>query len=101
MKGRVCAESIVLSVICLADMFATLFLVSIGAAGEQNPLMSACLRQGPSIFVAAKVASFLPFVVATEWYRRRNPAFARSAARAAIVLYVSVYVMLTARANMI
>ena len=99
MKRSISSESIILTLICLADMFSTLFLVSAGAAGEQNPIMAACLRQGAWFFVLAKAASFMPFIVAIEWYRQQNPRFARVAARTAIALYVSVYIVLTARIN--
>jgi hypothetical protein len=50
-------------------------------------------------FAVAKIASFLPFVVVTEWYRRHNPHFARQATRAAIVVYVVTYVVITAGVN--
>jgi len=93
-------ESIILSLICLADMLSTLALVSMGRAAEQNPLMAACLDHSPVTFVIAKVASFLPFIIAVEWYRRKKPEFARSATRLAIVLYLSAYVILTAIVNM-
>ncbi len=93
-------ESVVLLVICMADMFSTLILVSMGYASEQNPLMAACLKQGSLVFIMAKSASFLPFIVSIEWYRRRKPAFARSATRVAIFLYVLTYIIFTIRTNM-
>ncbi|MBI2843479.1 MAG: hypothetical protein HYX78_08775 [Armatimonadetes bacterium] len=99
MNCKISMESIVLSLLCLADMLSTLILVSLGVAVEQNPLMAACLRHSPVTFLLIKTASFVPFILLTEWYRRRNPAFARSAARIAIVLYASTYVILTAGVN--
>jgi hypothetical protein len=94
-------ETAVLSLICLADMFSTLIMVSLGYAVEKNPLMAACLRHSLTTFVLFKTASFLPFIIAVEWYRRRKPIFARNAARAAIILYVITYVILTVRVNMV
>jgi uncharacterized membrane protein len=99
MKLRVSMESVILVAICLADMLATLFLVSRGYAVEQNPLMAMCLRHSPMVFVVVKVASFVPFVVAVELYRRREAAFARLACRSAIVLYVVTFAVLTLRTN--
>lgn len=100
MKTLISKESIVLSLICMADMFSTLIMVSMGYATEQNPLMASCLRHSAMMFLVAKTASFLPFIVVVEWYRRRKPAFARNATRAAIILYVLAYVTITARVNM-
>ena len=99
MKTRVSGESIVLVMICLADMLSTLFFVMRGSAVEQNLLMAACLRQGPCVFVLVKILSFVPFVIAIEIYRRRNPDFARTACRSAIALYVVTFVALTLGTN--
>jgi hypothetical protein len=100
MKLRVSTESLILVMICLADMFATLFFVMHGCAVEQNPLMAACLRQSPMLFVLVKVVSFVPFVVAVEYYRRRNASFARLACRSAIALYLVTFVVLTVHTNL-
>jgi hypothetical protein len=101
MRGRISTESLVLCVICLADMLSTLVLASMGSAVEYNPLMAACLRHSPCTFVLVKVASFLPFIVVIEWQRRRNPGFARTASRAAILLYLVTYAVLMARTNLV
>ena len=100
MKYRVSGESIVLILICLADKLSTLFFVLRGSAVEQNPIMAACLRQGPWVFVLVKLASFVPFVVAVEIYRKHNAAFARRICRTAIVLYVTTFTVLTVDLNM-
>lgn len=100
MKLRVSTESLILIAICLADMFATLFFVMQGVAVEQNPLMAACLRRSPMVFVVVKVASFVPFVVAVEYYRRTNASFARLACRSAIALYLVTFVILTVHTNL-
>ena len=99
MKLRVCIESVVLVVICLADMLSTLYFVMRGMASEQNPLMAACITRSPALFVLVKMLSFVPFVIAIEWYRRRKPEFARTVCRCAIALYLLVFVVLTMGSN--
>lgn len=101
MKTLVSTESIILAIICMADMFSTLLFVSLGHATEQNPLMAACLKHSAMMFIVAKTASFLPFIVVVEWYRRQKPQFARNATRAAIILYLLAYMTITARVNMV
>jgi len=101
MKLRVSIESMVLIAICLADMAATLYFVLRGTASEQNPLMAACINYSPLLFVLVKIASFMPFVVAVELYRRRNPGFARKACLCAIALYLITFAALTLGANVI
>jgi hypothetical protein len=92
-------ESLVLIGICTADMLATLYLVTRGLATEQNPLMAACIAHGPATFVMVKVASFVPFVIAVELYRRRNPGFAKKTCMCAILLYIVTFCALTIGTN--
>jgi len=99
MNLRISTESLVLVTICMADMLATLYFVLNGMATEQNPIMAACIGHSPAMFVLVKMASFVPFVVAVELYRRRNPDFARKACLYAIVLYVVTFVALTLGTN--
>jgi len=99
MKIKISTESIILVCICLADMLSTLYFVVNGMATEQNPLMAACIKHSPALFVFVKLMSFVPFVVAVELYRRRNPGFARRACLCAIGLYVATFVLLTAGVN--
>lgn len=100
MKVRVGIESLVLVAICIADMLATLYLVLRGVAVEQNPLMAACIDCSPVVFVIVKTVSFVPFVIAVELYRRRNPGFARKACLCAIGLYLATFAALTVGASM-
>ncbi len=100
MKFRVSAESLVLVGICLADMISTLFFVLRGSAVEQNPLMRVCLDTSPWVFVLVKLASFIPFVLAVELYRKRNAAFARFACRTAIAAYLVTFAVLTVGCNL-
>lgn len=101
MRVRVSVESLILVAICLADMLSTLYFVMSGAATEQNPIMAACINHSPVMFVLVKIASFVPFVIAVELYRRKNPDFATKACRCAIVLYVVSFVALTLKTNMV
>lgn len=101
MKFRVSIESLILVAICLIDMLSTLICVMRGIAVEQNPLMAMCLRHSPMTFVMVKIASFVPFVVAIELYRKQNPAFARLVCRSAIVLYVVTFTVLTIGTNIV
>ena len=100
MRVRVSIESMILVFVCVADMLATLYFVVSGLATEQNPLMAACINHSPVTFVLVKLVSFVPFVVAVELYRQRNPDFARRVCVAAIVLYVVTFVALTVKTNL-
>ncbi|MHB9037222.1 MAG: DUF5658 family protein [Armatimonadota bacterium] len=100
MKYRVSIESLILVAICLADMLVTLYCVMAGLAVEQNPIMAACINTSPGMFVVVKMLSFVPFVVAVELYRKKNPDFARNACRCAIGLYVATFTILTLGINM-
>lgn len=100
MKFRVSIESLILVAICLTDMLVTLYCVMSGIATEQNPIMAACFRKGPGMFVVVKMLSFVPFVIAIELYKKRNPDFARNACRCAIGLYVISFTVLTLGINM-
>jgi hypothetical protein len=54
--------------------------------------MAHFLRQGHVPFIAAKVATFVPAVVAAEWYRPRNPELVHRVMRWVIVGYLFIYV---------
>ncbi len=99
MKLNISFESLLLAAICLADMIATIVFVSLGHACESNPLMAACLNHSLGLFVAVKIASFIPFIIVCEIHKRRNPAFVRMAMRAAIGLYLAAYVILVTQQN--
>ena len=53
-------DSLLLLLICTADMCSTLYWVHAGAASEANPWMAFCLHHGDAAFCAAKLVSFLP-----------------------------------------
>jgi len=100
MRLKIGVDSLILVAICMADMIFTLYFVLAGMAVEQNPLMAACIGRSPALFVLVKMASFVPFVVVVELYRRKNPAFARKVCLWAIAVYVATFVALTAGTNM-
>ncbi|MFQ3549525.1 MAG: DUF5658 family protein [Armatimonadota bacterium] len=99
LKKQVCVESVVLAAICIADMLITLYYVMIGVATEQNPIMAAAINHSPETFVIVKMASFVPFIAAVEYYRRKQPDFAIKASRLAIGLYLAVYIVFTVGVN--
>ena len=101
MRVRVSVESLILVAICLADMLSTLYFVMMGMAVEQNPLMAACINHSPVTFVLVKMASFVPFIIAIELYRRKNPDFAIKACRCAIALYLVTFIALTLGTNIV
>jgi hypothetical protein len=92
-------ESLVLCVICLADLGSTVFLVSYRDFSEGNPLMSFYLEHGIAAFVLAKVTLFIFPLFILEWARRHRPLFAKMATRACIGLYIFAYVSTVIQLN--
>jgi putative effector of murein hydrolase len=85
-------ESMVLSLICLLDLFSTIFLVSYRGYMEGNPLMSYYLDHGVVAFCIAKLILFIPPIFIIEYARRHRPVFAKIALRTCIGLYLFAYV---------
>jgi len=96
---RLTRGSIVLLFICTLDMLTTLYFVTHGFAVEINPIMNTFFRISPFAFVAAKLISFIPFIVAIELYKKHNARFTSMATRFTIVAYSVVYVVATVGAN--
>ena len=92
----ICAEVIVLFLICTLDMLSSAWLFHHGLAVEGNPMLRGFAEAGLFPFVGAKVASFLPALVVAEWYRRIRPRRARLLLRCAIVGYVGIYTLAVA-----
>lgn len=86
-------ESVVLCLLCLVDVFVTILVIGNGLAKEANPLMAFFIEQGIAVFVFAKVASFLPGIVACEYLKQKNPPFALWAIRAGTFGYLAVYIV--------
>lgn len=85
-------ESIMLAVVCLADMLSTLYWVHTHQATEANPWMAHWLHQGDFAFCATKLLSFVPFLLVAAYYRPRRPRLIAVALRGTIVLYLAIYV---------
>lgn len=92
-------ETIVLSVICLADLASTIFLVSYRGAEEGNPLMSYYLHQGIGSFIVAKLVLFVIPLGIAEWARQHRPRFVRQTLRFAIGAYLLAYVSVFLQVN--
>ena len=86
-------DSLLLFLICTADMCSTLYWVHAGAASEANPWMAFCLHHGDLAFCAAKFASFLPLLAFAAYYRPRRPRLIAVSLRGTAILYIAVYLM--------
>ncbi len=84
-------ESVLLFVICTADMLSTLYWVHAGRATEANPWLAHWLRHGDAAFCVTKLLSFVPFLIVAAYYRPRRPRLIAVALRATVVLYVLMY----------
>lgn len=86
-------DSLLLSLICTADMCSTLYWVHAGAASEANPWMALCLHHGDLAFCAAKCASFLPLLAFAAYYRSRRPRLIAVSLRGTAALYIGIYLL--------
>lgn len=87
-------ESLILIVICLADLLFTMLLLGKSQASEGNPLMAYYLQFGVGAFVLAKLALLAFPIFVAEWSKQYRPEFVRSMMRFAIAAYVGIYVVL-------
>ena len=86
-------DSLLLLLICVADMLSTLYFVHAGMATESNPLMAYWLKMSDGAFCAAKIMSFLPLLCVAAYYRASRPKLVALALRTAIIMYVVIYVV--------
>jgi hypothetical protein len=77
----------------MLDLATTLYWVSQGHAQEGNPIMAFFLDQGAVPFIAAKIVTFAPALIAAEWYRPRNPRLIQGLLRWVIFAYLFIYVV--------
>jgi len=89
--ARIGWESIVLFLICTADMLSTLHWVHTHVATESNPWMALWLQHGDLAFCAVKMLSFMPFLLVAACYRSRRPRLIRVSLRGTIALYALIY----------
>ncbi|MFN3651182.1 MAG: DUF5658 family protein [Armatimonadota bacterium] len=88
----VSGEGTLITFICLADLITTLYWVWQGIAWEGNPVLVRFLEMGTVPFIVAKMVTFVPAVIAAEWYRPRNPVLITKVMRWVIVCYLVGYV---------
>lgn len=84
-------DSVLLGLICTADMLSTLYWVNLKIATEANPYMNQWLQHGPVAFCTAKILSFLPLLLFTAYYRPTRPKLIKITLRGSIVLYLTIY----------
>ena len=93
LKALVAWDSVLLLVICMADMLSTLYFVHAGMATESNPVMAYWMNISDGAFCAAKIVSFLPLLIVAAYYRESRPKLVIFSLRCAIVLYLTIYVV--------
>jgi len=93
LKSMFAWDSLLLLLICVADMLSTLYFVHAGMAIESNPLMAFWLKMGDGAFCVAKVTSFLPLLFVAAYYRDSRPKLVSLSLRCAIVMYLVIYVV--------
>lgn len=98
-NGLIAFDTLILVLICLLDLFTTLYFISLDIAIEANPIMAYALSCGVHHFIWVKVCSFLPFVVLIEIYRRQKPFGAMIITRTVWVMYLAMYLYGTLTLN--
>jgi hypothetical protein len=86
-----CAESWAIVLVCLADLFTTIALLTRGLAEEGNPIMRYYLEYGLLPFALAKLVLVIAPVVIIEWGRRHRPRTVKMLARAGVLVYLALY----------
>jgi hypothetical protein len=83
--------------ICLFDTVSSAYLFHRGMAVEANPLLLPFAEAGTAPFLTARTLTFLPALLACEWYRRQNPQFVSALLRGTGILYLGIYLTLVVR----
>lgn len=86
-------ETILLALICIADMLQTLYVVGNKLAVEANPVLARAMDYSPWAFILLKSVTFLAPLTAVELLRPRSPQFIRLALRLGAVGYLVVYLV--------
>ncbi|MCX6366614.1 MAG: DUF5658 family protein [Armatimonadetes bacterium] len=84
-------EALLLAVICMADMFTTLYWVTMGHAVEANHLLAWTFNVHPVTFVLVKSISCMPAVLLAPLLARRHKNFTVWLLRIIIAVYVLTY----------
>ncbi len=86
-----CREVLIVFVICVVDMISSAVLFHHNLAVEANPLLRPVAEAGMGPFILAKMMTFLPALIAAEWYARKRPEFVQNLLRFAGTAYVAIY----------
>jgi TctA family transporter len=92
-RPAVLPETILLALICFADMVQTLIVVRSGVAVEANPVLAAAMNYSPWAFGIVKCGSFLIPLTAVEVLRPLSPRFVRLALRIGATSYLVLYIV--------
>jgi len=84
-------EVVALFSLCMLDMVSSAWLFRQGLATEGNPLLRGAADAGTIEFVLVKLVSFIPGLIAAEWYRHVRPRFTRHLLRCVIAAYLVIY----------
>lgn len=90
-------EVALLLAICSLDMLSSVVLFHHQLAVEANPLLRPFVETDLTAFVYAKLITFVPALLAADWYSRRRPEFIQGLLRTAIVGYVGIYLFAVGR----
>ncbi len=84
-------ESVVLGIICAADMLTTLFWVMTGQAEEANPVLGWTFGGHPVVFVIIKCLACMPALILSPRLAQTRRSFTIWLLRAIIIAYIAVY----------
>ena len=84
-------ESVVLGIICAADMLSTLFWVMSGQAQEANPMLGWTFKGHPIVFVVIKCLACIPALVLAPRLAQSQRTFTEWLLRIVIVSYIALY----------
>ncbi|MBW3623178.1 MAG: hypothetical protein KY468_07175 [Armatimonadetes bacterium] len=85
-------ETLLLGLICSADLVLTAVLISTGHFTEGNPILAHYLEYGLGMMCLVKLGSYVVPLALAEWYRQYRPDFVARLLRVTLCLYVVGYV---------
>jgi hypothetical protein len=91
--NAVARETLLLGLVCSADLALTAYLISTGLYTEANPLLAHYLEYGLGVMCVVKLFSYMVPLALAEWYRRYRPEFVTMLLRVTLGLYVTGYVV--------
>ena len=84
-------ETLLLGLVCSADLLLTAILISTGRFTEANPILAHYLQYGLGAMCLVKLASYTVPLALAEWYRQYKPEFVTRLLRVTLFLYVAGY----------